>query len=104
MLKDSTLSCPVGRNMATFNTTLVYTNDDGSLTANDIVNSTLTEFSNRINRTLTFDGDLKSLSIMIGPADPKDSFELSEVATIGIAFAGGFLVGSLILIIIVLVL
>ncbi len=102
VLKESTLSCPLGTGRATFNTTLVYSSYDGSLVANTIVNWTLTEFNDRINRTLTVNG--VALRIDIGPPDEEDSFELTEEAKLGIAFVGGFLLGSLIFVIVIIIL
>lgn len=101
VLKDSVLSCPAGESVATFNTTLVYSNTDGSLFASDIVNSTLNEFNSRINRTVNIDG--VAYQVQNGPSDPEDSFELSEGAVIGIAFIGGFLAASVISVIVIII-
>ncbi len=62
--------------------------------ARDIVNSTLNEFNDRINRNLVISGT--SYSISNGPPDPEDSFELSEGAILALMFVGGFLAAALI--------
>ena len=100
-LKDSVLSCPEGARTAVFNTTLVYSNNDGSVLASDIVNQTLDEFNDRINRTLTV-GNI-DYRIVIGPADPKSPFKLSTGAIIGISFSGGVLAASVIFIVVIII-
>lgn len=92
-LIDTEVTCPQGSYRASINTTLVYTNADGSLTASTLLQMVTDEFNNMTNRIITVNG--VDRSVVIGPPEPKESFQLSDGAAIGITFAGGFLAGAI---------
>lgn len=100
-LVGTVVTCPEGRTQASINTTLVYANSDGSLTAYKVVNWTMTDFDNRINRIIIVNG--VNRTVQAGPPDPEEPFKLSNEAAIGISFLGGFLAGVLIVVVVVVI-
>ena len=89
---NSSLSC--SSPSLTFTSTLVYSSDDGSLTATDLINTLLTSTE---NANITVDG------VQLRVHKDEAIAVTSPFSSIGLFF-GGFFTSSLILIIVIIIL
>ena len=89
-LKDSIISCPERAKIANFTSILVYSTDDGELTASTVIDSFYDEIDRGINTTLNLNGTETGIETTF-EEEGENEFKLSDEALNGILFAAGFL-------------